>query len=170
MTARAGWRWMLARSGLRESDPDDPDTEGRRAGFGDPEIDAEEPYVAQEESESYTMRTARSPGADEELESSLASSPAQTDRSSTAFSDVVIDMDATEAPEPAPHADVTGGAKTADDAAEHDEQTDRDDATSFAAWPRPDEVARKKAPSSTWPPAEEGRPDRGRRNRYRPEE
>ncbi|MDQ3614718.1 MAG: AI-2E family transporter [Chloroflexota bacterium] len=169
MTARAGWRWMLARSGLRESGPDGPGEEAHRAGFGDHEIDADEPYIAQEESESYTRRTARSHSEDEEPGSSPASSPAQNDRLATAHSAIVVASDATEAPEPFPSAD-SGSAKADDDAAERDEQPDREDASSFAAWPRPDEVARKKSPSSTWPQPEEGRPDRRRRNRYRPDE
>jgi len=170
MTARAGWRWMLARSGLREPNPDDPDgdTQGERR--GDRELDADEPYTAQEESESYTMQTARSHSEDEESGSSPVSSPAQTDRSAPAHSASVIESDATEAPEPLPVDDATRAEPDDEDAAEREEEPDGEDASSFAAWPRPDEVARKKAPSSTWPQPDEGRPDRRRRNRYRPDE
>jgi hypothetical protein len=55
-------------------------------------------------------------------------------------------------PEPEPHA------------------VEADESPSFAAWPRRQEEQRARPPGSTWPPLEQGRPERLRRRRAKPEE
>lgn len=143
MTARSGWRWMLSRSGIRDTDVDiDTDTErdaadGRSWTGAGAEEDGNT-YVPQQESESY-MAT-YGPDAPEDS----AETPADT------------------VSEPAPPDESTHPAMPETPAPPVEED---DTSSAFPAWPRPADKERPRPPSSTWPPLEQGRADRSRRSR-----
>ena len=157
MTARSGWRWMLSRSGLRDTDTGtDPDGDDADAGWSAATGRDDEAYVAQEESESFTMqqevdRDEASAGhSPDDLEGD-ESAPPSSEGPEALPSSSARATDEPEVERPAP-----------DDAPA--EQQD-EDSPAFAAWPRAADKERKKPPSSTWPPLEQGRPERLRRNR-----
>jgi predicted PurR-regulated permease PerM len=149
MTARAGWRWMLSR-GVR----DDVDGDGTLGPDGRPIPRAEDDY-------------GDGLGAGEEGDT--IPGPAATygpDLDEIAFAD--------EAPDEAilvdePVAEVDGGPepprRQPGPPAERDaaEEPAADEPPAFAAWPRRPDEQRKRPPSSTWPPLEQGRPERLRR-------
>ena len=172
-SARAGWRWMLSRSGLREPSADDDLDDA-----GDNQyVDEDEPYTAQQESESFTVRsrvaapsveadddTHGTPAADARARERNASTGPEGDRSgegnSAAASDRTHRSNASEA-RAVPDDE---GEAPGDDIDAPDEE---DDLPAFAAWPRSPEQEKKKPPASTWPPLEEGQPERVRRNKPR---
>ncbi len=158
MSARSGWRWMLSRSGLLDPDSDQgPDYADRGEPRNTPQPDdsAGEPFVAQEESDSFYMDHGAEPG-DEPA-------PLEPDGAENEQDPAV----ATE-PDDEPVDTATWPAESASDShqrgsgAEGEDMTDEDTQT-FAAWPRASD--RSKPASSTWPPLEEGRPERLRRPR-----
>ena len=172
MSARSGWRWMLSRSGLRDVDFDEEQERARRAAVRD---DEEESYIAQQESESFYMNNDDGDDAVDEAE------PA----------DPVAGPDI---PEPA--GDAPGEPKASDpeprrkprperveaEVVEPDDEhgpvdtstwpkdPDDPDSPAFSAWPRTGERAERKPASSTWPPLEQGRPERLRRPRRKDNE
>lgn len=146
MTARSGWRWMLSRSGLRDTEAEDGATDTapttlRNTADTDRDDDA---YIAQQESESYTVHHVAD---DEDQDAQLA------ELDNTAEPD---ERD----PEP-------------DDPAQYDRpaapsEPDPDaneDAAAYSGWPKPSDKTKKPTPGSTWPPLEQGRPERNRRRR-----
>ncbi len=145
MSARAGWRWMLSR-GLRDGEGElVPDDE---------EEDREGAYHVVEEGETILGPAAYGPDPDEVAEPqpdgvTVAGDPAEP----------------TPAVEPAPRKRRSRPPAEPDPAPEAD-----DDPPAFAAWPRRQDEQRARPPSSTWPPLEEGRPDRSRRRRDKAEE
>jgi predicted PurR-regulated permease PerM len=158
MSARSGWRWMLSRSGLRDPDFDRKFGDAaRREDSNRPGEDdsAAEHFVAQEESDSFYMDHGPEPGSDPEPPVSDGPEIGQ---------DVTVAADLDDEPantatwpaEPVSDPEAEGVASEAGDVTDEDTQT-------FAAWPRASD--RSKPTSSTWPPLEEGRPERLRRTR-----
>ncbi len=165
MTARAGWRWMLARSGLREQDPvGDLEDDGDRDTHHTPDVGEDESYSAQQESESFNMRSSAAGSSVDALAADSPSPSTTTDRPGVATSEPDDEPDGAEtsAQPEVRDGDTREAAESAAPPADANEQSDRDDRSAFAAWPRPAAPAKKKGPTSTWPPQEEGRPDRGR--------
>jgi predicted PurR-regulated permease PerM len=147
MSARSGWRWMLSRSGLRDTDVDqdrDGTNRGEERTTRKKDDSAAEPFVAQEESDSFYMD--HGPEPEDEPETVVSGSPE-------------IEQGSSVAAEPE---DEPVDTATWPDEPGSNEMADKDTQT-FAAWPRPGD--RSKPASSTWPPLEEGRPERLRRTR-----
>lgn len=149
MSARAGWRWMLSR-GVRD------DVEGDEDGEVDPgdgmDVGAEgEMIPGPAATYGPDLDEIGEPLSDDpEVEAPVAgvdTEPVPPRRHSSA-----PPRETRPEPEPEP------------DAAEADESP------SFAAWPRRQEEQRSRPPSSTWPPLDQGRPERLRRRRAKPEE
>jgi predicted PurR-regulated permease PerM len=174
MTARSGWRWMLSRSGMREGEEvEDEAAPDRRWSAVDDRDD--EAYVAQQESESFNVTY----GPEDEaarIDEYDYDDPDRTERDMT-FDDEdeqggsapavpVEPAGSATAPEPGQPGEPDAANGAPEPAPEADERDD--DSPAFAAWPRTDKD-RKRPPSSTWPPLEEGRPERLRRRRRDPE-
>lgn len=165
MSARAGWRWMLARSGLREPQHDDLFDDGH--GTGRDGQDDEEPFVGQQESESFTVRTAASRRAAAETGDASTSTSAAKERPAVAATGPDEVVDEAEQAEDLPGHETSRSRLRDPEADEVEEEPERDDAPEYAAWPRPSELEKNRAPSSTWPPPDEGRPERRWRDRSR---
>jgi len=154
LTARSGWRWMLSRSGLREGDTDETTIPAGWQTTAEEEDD--DSFVPQQESESF-----------------LATYGPDAPTSEPHDATPVEGQPAGQTPEmqPAPARDDTEPLTDASEPSRQgvDEPTetpaDSEDSPAYAAWPRPAGKDRKRPPSATWPPLEQGRPDRGRRPR-----
>ena len=177
MSARAGWRWMLARSGLREPDPNDESGDSWRddaMAFDD--FDDDEPFTAQRESESFTVQRVADANDRQAMDTSgndNAPSPREDDpalkRREAGEPDPEPPADHAASEEPdVDESPVADDTERAPDKANNDREDD--DQPSFAAWPRSTAPDKKKAPSSTWPPQEEGRPNRPRSGSSRGDE
>lgn len=163
-TARSGWRWMLSRTGLRDVDGDGvPDGDGSDAvNHRD-----DEAYADSWEGETISWQP---PGGDEEPAAPEDAAEAAPEPRSDAEREPNVEAPPTDgAPEPEP----TGPEPAPQPAApappepqsEPESEPDDDESPAFAAWPRPADKTRKRPASSTWPPLEEGRPERLRRPR-----
>ena len=172
MTARSGWRWMLSRSGVRDVDDPEVDEPGLDRRWSAVEDRDDEAYVAQQESESFDVtygpedeaarvdeygydepdRAERDVTFDDEDEKDDSAPPAT----------VAPVEDASEAMPERPRGETPPQPEQAPDPSERG--APEDDSPAFAAWPRTDKD-RKRPPSSTWPPLEQGRPERLRRRR-----
>lgn len=164
MTARSGWRWMLARSGIREPDPNDDPVDDWRE---DTVSDDEGSYAAQQESESFSMpATPPEPASATEADDTHDSS--EDPQPTVQRPDDVEKADVAESKSDPDRTDTARrNPKERNIRSSEEQPEDTDDLPAFAAWPHVVEEARKKLPSSTWPPPEEGRPDRLRRNKPR---
>jgi predicted PurR-regulated permease PerM len=149
MSARAGWRWMLTR-GVRD------EVEGDEDGEVDPgdgmDIGAEGQTVP---------GPAATYGPDlEEIEE------APSDDAETEAPDVEADTE----PVPPRRRPQAPPRETRPEPEPEPHAVEADESPSFAAWPRRQEEQRARPPGSTWPPLEQGRPERLRRRRAKPEE
>ncbi len=142
-SARAGWRWMLSR-GMRDVDGDEAIAPGGEESSGD--------------------------GTEAGTEGETIPGPAAT-----------YGPDLVEADEPVAEPPETGGepepvpprrraTSPPPEPRLEPDGVDDDESPSFAAWPRRQDEQRKRPPSSTWPPLDQGRPDRQRRRRSGTEE
>jgi predicted PurR-regulated permease PerM len=149
MTARAGWRWMLSR-GMRDVD-DALGLDGepaRRVA-----VDAPDDLDVGEEGVTILGPAGYGPDPDE-----VAPESTEPDEPVEPTAD-----DPKPTPEPEPRPRRERPAATRQPVPEPEPDTPTDEPAAFAAWPRPADEARKRPPSSTWPPLEHGRPERLRR-------
>jgi predicted PurR-regulated permease PerM len=143
MTARAGWRWMLSR-GLRDDLGEEPEPDGEREAQSRPELDAGE------EGDTIPGPAARYGPAPDEL------APDEEAINED------VDLETPPIPQPRRHRPAAPVVEQ-----EPDEVADEIDDVppAYAAWPRRPEEQRKRPPASTWPPLDQGRPERLRRRR-----
>ncbi len=144
MSARAGWRWMLSR-GLRDGEegsiPEDDDERHDDA------------YSVVEEGETIPGPAATyGPDPDEIVDTAPdeMGDAAEANTAQLATEQAPRDRRRDEPPAPEP---------------EVEPEPTADEPPAFAAWPRRPGEQRSRPPSSTWPPLDQGRPDRPRRRR-----
>jgi predicted PurR-regulated permease PerM len=140
MTARAGWRWMLSR-GMRDLDGDD---EAEPNGDRHPSDGMD----AGEEGETIPGPAAYGPDLREVDDAPEAEAA----------------PDAPDAEPVEPRAEPARPRRAQAPAAPEPEPGE-EEPPAFAAWPRRPEEQRARPPGSTWPPLDQGRPERQRRRR-----
>lgn len=151
MTARAGWRWMLSR-GVRDAEDEfiEEDDEG----------DRDDTYGVVAEGETIPGPAATYGPDPDEIVEDVDEVPVEADPGPA---------EPVEAPAPRRRRREQPPEPEPESELESEPDVD-DEPPAFAAWPRRPGEQRSRPPSSTWPPLEQGRPDRRRRRRGTREE